>query len=79
MACFFARSLTLAKACPTEPYIYSCHPELSDVHEKEALESFVYPFDKESASEGVEQYSNAVMSFDLTPTSALTWPVDSGR
>ena len=77
MACLFARSLTLA--CPCEPSLYSCHPELSGVHEREELESFVYPFDKDSASEGDEQYSNAVMSFDLTPTSALTWPVDSGR
>jgi hypothetical protein len=28
-------SLTLAKACPSEPYLYSCRPELSGVHEKE--------------------------------------------
>ena len=55
MACFFARSLTLAKACPSETYLYSCHPELSGVHEKEELESFVRAFDKDAASGGDEQ------------------------
>ena len=43
------------------------------------LESFVCSFDKHSASEGHEQYSNAVMTFDSTPTSALTWMGDLGR